>query len=221
MIHANAGTASGPPLALTPDRPRDRLTEVLHEGAQKLLLQAIEAEVQDHLARRAHLQDPQGRQAVVRNGYLPQRTLQTPVGAVTVQQPRVRDRRPAPQREPFTSALLPPYLRRTKSLEELLPWLYLKGVSTGDFREALQALLGPQAEGLSATTITRLKATWQQEYQAWAGRSLAGKRYVYVWADGVYFNIRLAEPDNARQCILVLLGATADEIGRASCRERV
>jgi putative transposase len=119
----------------------------------------------------------------------------------------VQDRRPAPEREMFSSAILPPYLRKTKSIEELIPWLYLKGVSTGDFSEALAALLGPDAKGLSANTVTRLKAVWQQEYDAWNQRSLADKHYVYVWADGVYFNIRL---EDDRQCILVLMGATAD-----------
>jgi len=119
----------------------------------------------------------------------------------------VQDRRPPEEREKFTSAILPPYLRKTKSVEELLPWLYLKGVSTGDFSEALAALLGPDAKGLSATTITRLKAIWEKEYHDWSKRALAGKQYVYVWADGVYFNIRL---EGGRQCILVLLGATAD-----------
>ena len=129
------------------------------------------------------------------------------IGPVPVQQPRVHDRRPASQREKFSSAILPPYLRKTRSIEELIPWLYLKGVSTGDFSEALAALLGPDAKGLSATTITRLKAVWEQEYQEWNQRSLAGKEYVYVWADGVYFNIRL---EGGRQCMLVLMGATAD-----------
>src|SRR5208283_3104061 len=121
----------------------------------------------------------------------------------------VRDRRPAPEQEPFTSKILPPYLRRTQSIEELIPWLYLKGVSTGDFTEALQALLGPDAAGLSPTTITRLKAGWERDYQTWRQRSLGDRQYVYVWADGVHFNIRLEDPNNAQQCILVLLGATA------------
>src|SRR4029077_15973441 len=121
--------------------------------------------------------------------------------------PRVHDRRSLREREMFSSAILPPYLRKTKSIEELIPWLYLKGVSTGDFSEALAALLGPDAKGLSANTVTRLKAVWQQEYDAWNQRSLADKHYVYVWADGVYFNIRL---EDDRQCILVLMGATAD-----------
>ncbi len=129
-----------------------------------------------------------------------------------VQQPRVHDRRIDEQRRRCGSpaAILPPYLRRTKSLEELIPWLYLKGISTGDFTEALQALLGPQAQGLSATNIVRLKESWQEEWKSWAKQSLAEKMYVYLWADGVYFNIRLEEPDNNRQCILVLMGATAD-----------
>jgi transposase-like protein len=114
------------------------------------------------------------------------------------------------QRQRFTSQILPPYLRRTKSLDELIPWLYLRGISTGDFTEALQALLGPQAKGLSATNIVRLKESWQQEYQNWSRRSLEGKRYVYVWADGIHFNIRLEDPGNNKQCILVLMGATED-----------
>jgi transposase-like protein len=172
-----------------------------------MLAQAIEAEVAAYLDARSQLQDEAGRQQIVRNGYLPQRNVLTGVGSVEVKQPRVHDRRPAAEREKFSSAILPPYLRKTKSLEELIPWLYLKGVSTGDFSEALAALLGPQAKGLSANTVTRLKAVWQQEYEAWNKRSLADKQYVYVWADGVYFNIRL---EDDRQCILVLMGATAD-----------
>jgi transposase-like protein len=172
-----------------------------------MLAQAIEAEVAAYLGARSELRDEAGRQQVVRNGYLPQRTILTGVGPVAIKQPRVQDRRPAPEREMFSSAILPPYLRKTKSIEELIPWLYLKGVSTGDFSEALAALLGPDAKGLSANTVTRLKAVWQQEYDAWNQRSLADKHYVYVWADGVYFNIRL---EDDRQCILVLMGATAD-----------
>jgi putative transposase len=186
---------------------RDVLTDVLRQGASRLLAQAIQAEVAAYLAEHAHLRDDAGRQQVVRNGSLPQRTILTGIGPVEVKQPRVQDRRPADQREKFTSAILPPYLRKTKSIEELIPWLYLKGISTGDFSEALAALLGPQAKGLSAATVTRLKAVWQQEYEAWSKRSLAGQHYVYVWADGVHFNIRLEED---RQCILVLMGATAD-----------
>jgi putative transposase len=194
-------------LAVPESPARDVLTDLLRAGARRLLAQAVEAEVAAWIDDHAHLRDDRGRRQVVRNGHLPERSIQTGIGAVEVQQPRVRDRRPADQRETFTSAILPPYLRKTRSLEGLLPWLYLKGVSTGDFSEALQALLGPDAPGLSATTITRLKAAWEDEFAAWSKRSLEGKRYVYVWADGVHFNIRL---EGGRQCILVLMGATAE-----------
>jgi len=185
----------------------DPLTDILRRGARTLLAQAVEAEVDAYLRARAHLRDEAGRQQVVRNGHLPERAVLTGVGPVEVKQPRVRDRRPADEREAFTSTILPPYLRKTKSLEDLIPWLYLKGVSTGDFTDALKALLGSDAPGLSASTVTRLKDAWQAEYDAWGRRSLVGRRYVYVWADGVHFNIRLEED---RQCILVLMGATAD-----------
>jgi transposase-like protein len=172
-----------------------------------MLAQAVEAEVAAWIDAHAHLKDDDGRRQVVRNGHLPERAIQTGIGPIEVRQPRVRDRRPADPREAFTSAILPPYLRKTRSLEGLIPWLYLKGVSTGDFAEALQAILGPEAPGLSAATVTRLKAAWEAEHEAWAKRSLKGKHYVYVWADGVHFNIRL---EGGRQCILVLMGATAD-----------
>src|SRR5262245_35734108 len=193
--------------ALPLDSQKDVLTDVLRQGATQLLAQAIQAEVTAYLEARSHLRDAAGRQQVVRNGSLPQRTLLTGIGPVEVKQPRVQDRRPPEQRERFSSALLPPYLRKTKSIEELIPWLYLKGISTGDFSEALAALLGPQAKGLSAATITRLKAVWAEEYGAWSKRPLVGKHYAYIWADGVHFNIRLEED---RQCILVLMRATAD-----------
>jgi transposase-like protein len=173
-----------------------------------MLSQMIQQEVDDWLTERAGLQDEQGRRQVVRNGFLPKRKITTGVGPVEVKQPRVRDRRPAGQSESFTSKILPPYLRKTKSIEELIPWLYLKGISTGDFSEALKALVGPDCPGLSATTVTRLKSVWEEEFQEWNKRSLEGKQYVYVWADGVHFNIRRLEED--RQCILVLMGATAD-----------
>lgn len=186
---------------------RDAMTEILRAGAQKMLATAIQEEVQEWLAQRAHLRDKQGRRQVVRNGFLPAREIVTGLGRIAVQQPRVRDRRPADEAESFSSKILPPYLRKSKSVEELIPWLYLKGISTGDFSEALKALVGPDCPGLSATTVTRLKGVWEQEFQAWSQRSLAGKQYVYVWADGVHFNIRLEED---RQCILVLMGATAD-----------
>src|SRR3984957_11868688 len=147
---------------------QDVLTDLLRDGARRLLAQAIEAEVASWIDDHSHLVDDRGRRQVVRNGHLPGRALQTGIGAVEVQQPRVRDRRAADQREVFTSAILPPYLRKTRSLEGLLPWLYLKGVSTGDFAEALQAILGPDAPGLSAATVTRLKAAWEAEHDAWS-----------------------------------------------------
>jgi putative transposase len=180
----------------------DPLTEVLRQGAQRLLAQAIEAEVETLLASYADERDDQSRQAVVRNGYLPKREVQTGIGSIPVQVPRIRDRRGQGIR--FHSSILPPYMRRSRSLEELLPWLYLKGVSTGDFSEALQALLGPDAPGLSPATISRLKDSWQGELKAWQSRDLSQKRYVYFWVDGVYFEARLEE---AKQCMLVIMGA--------------
>lgn len=197
-------------VAFPRESSRDVLTQVLHDGACEMLTKAVEGEVAAYVAAREHLIDDVGHRVVVRNGHLPARTIQTPLGDVPIKQPRVRDRRPAGERENFQSSILPPYLRKTKSLEDLLPWLYLKGVSTGDFSEALAALLGPEAAGLSASTITRMKAGWEDEYKDWQSRSLSGKHYVYVWADGIYFNVRLEDPGNARQCILVLMGATAE-----------
>jgi putative transposase len=192
-------------------RPRDVLTDILRQGAQEMLATAIENEVAEYVQRHAAVRDGQGHRLVVRNGRLPARQIQTGLGLVEVQPPRVHDRRinAKGERMRFSSAILPPYLRRTKSLDELIPWLYLRGISTGDFTEALGALLGPQARGLSATNIVRLKESWQQEWKDWSKQSLAEKAYVYLWADGIYFNIRLEEPDNNRQCLLVLMGATA------------
>ncbi len=186
---------------------QDALSEILREGAQRMLAQAIQAEVDDWLDARCACVDDQGRRQVVRNGHLPERKIVTALGEIAVQQPRVRDRRSDEQREHFSSKLLPPYLRKTKSMEELIPFLYLKGISTGGFQEALAALLGPDCPGLSATTITRLKSVWEQEYAAWSQRSLKECEYVYVWADGIHTNIRLEED---RQCMLVLMGATKD-----------
>jgi transposase-like protein len=169
-------------------------------------------EVEEYLTAHGDQIDSAGHRLVVRNGHMPERQIQTGVGSVTVKQPRVNDKRidENGQRMRFSSKILPPYLRRTKSLEELIPWLYLKGISTGDFTEALQSLLGPEASGLSATSIVRLKEIWKQEWADWNQRSLQGKQYVYIWADGIYFNIRLEDPGNNRQCILVLMGATAE-----------
>lgn len=188
---------------------QDVITSILRHGARQMLAAALEAEVATFVAQFSHLTDVDGRHAVVRNGYLPEREVMTGIGSVAVQQPRVRVRPTATDVEVprFQSKVLPPYLRRTKSIEELIPWLYLKGVSTGDYQEALAALVGPDAPGLSATTVVRIKKSWEDEYEQWRSRSLVGKRYVYIWADGVYFNVRL---EGERTCILVVIGATAD-----------
>jgi putative transposase len=185
----------------------DPLLTVLREGARRMLTQAVEAEVEAFLAAHADLTDGQGRRRLVRNGHAPERPIQTGIGPLAVSRPRVRDRGgdgPGPVR--FTSAVLPPYLRRARNVEELLPWLYLKGVSTGQFAEALAALLGPDAPGLSATTVRRLTEAWQEEHARWQKRDLSARRYVYLWADGVHFTPRL---DHERQCLLVLIGADA------------
>ena len=190
---------------------RDVLTEILRDGACEMLAKAIEIEVAEYVAEHTAERDQAGRRLVVRNGHRKPREIVTGVGAVTVQQPRINDKRvdEKGERIRFTSKILPPYLRRTKSLDELIPWLYLKGISTGDFSEALAALVGPQAGGLSAGTIVRLKNVWQTEWQDFSKRSLKDTQYVYVWADGIHFNIRLESIENRRQCILVLMGATA------------
>ncbi len=191
-------------------RPRDVLTDLLRREAVTLLAAAVEHEVGAWIDDHAGIVDADGHRRVVRNGYLPQREIITGIGPVKVRQPRVHDHRSEGEggREKFTSAILPPYLRKTRSMEDLIPWLYLKGVSTGDFSEALSALIGADTPGFSATTVTRLKESWEQDFKAWNTRNLTGKKYVYIWVDGIHFNIRLGEQD--RQCILVILGATAD-----------
>jgi transposase-like protein len=176
-----------------------------------MLMQVIEAEVGAFLAAHAALTDEQGRRRLVRNGHAPERQIQTGIGPLEVRRPKLRDRGGVARDEPirFTSAVLPAYLRRARNLEELLPWLYLKGVSTGQFGEALAALLGPDAPGLSASTVRRLSEGWQEEHERWQQRDLSARRYVYLWADGVYFMPRL---EHERQCLLVLIGA--DTTGR-------
>lgn len=188
---------------------QDVLTEIVRDGAQKMLAAALEQEVADYLAQHAAARDESGHRLVVRNGHHREREVQTGIGNVTVRQPRVNDRRSDDDghRIKFTSKILPPYLRRTKAIEELIPWLYLKGVSTGDFSEALGALLGTDAPGLSSSTVVRLKQVWETEFKDWSRRDLSEKRYVYLWVDGIHFNIRLEEH---RQCILVVMGATAE-----------
>ena len=197
-------------LADRPERtlPQWPLDEVVRQGAQRLLRTALDVEVELFLERHQYLMDDHGRRSVVRNGSRPARAIVTGAGPLSIATPRVDDRVLARQGEPrFTSALIPPYLRRTQHIEELLPVLYLKGISTGDFHEALQAILGPDVIGLSAQTIVRLKQVWQQEYAQWTTRDLSRSRYVYWWVDGIYFNVRL---DTDRQCLLVIIGATAD-----------
>ena len=188
----------------------DQLTEVLRNGARALLAQAVEAEVAGFLDKHADLKIDDGRARVVRHGHLPEREVMTGIGPVPVKQPRVRDRGVTaddPGRIRFSPAILPPYMRRSKSIETLLPILYLKGISTGDFTEALAALLGKDASGLSASAIGRLKDGWQDDHTAWAKRDLSAKRYVYIWADGIHMQARL---EDEKQCILVLIGATPE-----------
>ena len=188
----------------------DQLTEVLRRGARCLLAQAVEAEVADFLGGYGELKTGDGRQRVVRHGHLPEREVLTGIGPVALRQPRVRDRAASaddPGRIRFSSMILPPYMRRSKSIETLLPILYLKGISTGDFSEALAALLGKDAPGLSASAISRLKEGWHDDHAAWAKRDLSAKRYVYIWADGIHLQARL---EDEAQCILVIIGATPE-----------
>ena len=195
---------------IQPGTFNDHLTDVLRNGARALLAQAVEAEVADFLGTHAELKTVDGYRRVVRHGHLPEREVMTGIGAVAVRQPRVRDREAGaddPERIHFTPAILPPYARRSKSLEMLIPILYLKGISTGDFEEALAALLGKDAPGLSASTIARLKEVWVDEHKRWNERDLSAKRYVYVWADGIHLQARL---EDDAQCILVIIGATPE-----------
>lgn len=180
----------------------DPLTELLRSGARDLIRQAVEAELGAMLSEYEDLKLIDGRPAIVRNGYLPERTIQTGIGDVTVKVHKVRDRSGSGIH--FQSHLLPPYLRRTKSIEELIPWLYLKGLSTGDYSEALSSLLGEHAKGLSATTVSRLKSQWLYEHQNWQRQDLSQKRYVYWWADGIYSQVRMDD----RLCLLVIIGVT-------------
>ncbi|MBX9703493.1 MAG: IS256 family transposase [Silvanigrellaceae bacterium] len=184
------------------EKDSDPLTELLRNGARDLIRQAVEAELGTMLSDYEDLKLLDGRRAVVRNGYLPERSIQTGIGEVTVKVPKVRDRSGSGIQ--FNSHLLPPYLRRTKSIEELIPWLYLKGLSTGDYSEALGSLLGEGAKGLSANTVCRLKSQWLDEHQTWQRQDLSQKRYVYWWADGVYSKVRMDD----RLCLLVIIGVT-------------
>src|SRR2546423_3285214 len=184
----------------------DSLTEILRNGAHALLTEAVEMEVADFLGRYSDLKTEAGHQRVVRHGHLPEREIMTGIGPVAVRQPRVRDREAVGgERIRFSPTILPPYARRTKSLEVLIPILYLKGISTGDFEEALAALLGKDAGGLSASTIARLKEAWVDEHAHWLDRDLSAKHYVYFWVDGIYVQAQL---EDDAQCLLVIIGAT-------------
>jgi transposase-like protein len=190
---------------------RSPLDQLVFEGAQKMLQVAVEAEVEQFLEEHRDRRDEHGKRLVVRNGRLPARRITTGAGQLEVQQPRVRDNSPTSEdRVRFSSKILPPYLRRSKSVDELIPWLYLKGISTGDFQEALQVLLGEDAKGLSPNVIVRLKEDWSREYEAWSRRDLSQTEYVYFWADGIHAKVRLEVPENDKQCMLVLMGATAE-----------
>ena len=192
-----------------PDDVDDPLTEVLRTGARRLLAQAVELEAEAFLAARDDLRLPDGRPRLVRHGHGPERQIQTGIGPVPVSRVKIRDRGAAvaEERVRFSSAILPRWARRTRSLDALLPVLYLRGVSTGDFQEALAALLGKDAPNLSPSVVSRLTAEWQVEYERWQARDLSARRYVYVWADGVYLQARM---EDHAECMLVLIGATPE-----------
>ena len=179
---------------------RDELTDLVRDGAQQIIREAVQAELKAFLEEHADARDGEGRRAVVRNGYQPEREVLSGIGPVKVQVPKTRDR--AGLGRCFRSQLLPPYLKKTRRLEAVIPWLYLKGVSTNDFEEALGALLGDSVKGLSASTITRLKRVWEAEYAEWRQRDWQGHEFVYLWADGIYVNVRAEE----RRCMLVIVG---------------
>ena len=184
-----------------PDTVRDALTELLREGAQRLLKQAVQAELEEFLAACAERCDEHGRAAVVRNGHLPEREVLTGIGPVAVRVPKVRSRTEEPV--VFRSSLVPPYVRKAKSVEAALPWLYLRGISTGQMQQALSVLLGEEAAGLSAPVVNRLKTKWQAEHRAWCERRLDADRWVYLWVDGIYSGVRA---EDRRLCALVVMG---------------
>jgi len=186
------------------EEPKSVLEQIIQEGARKLLQAAIESEVAEYVERFKELKNEKGHRMVVKNGSSPERMLVTGVGPLKIRQPRIYDKR---EGESFTSSILPRYMRRVPTIDKLLPVLYLKGISTGDMASALESILGPDAPGLSANNIVRLKRIWETEYRDWTKRDLTGTRYVYFWVDGIYFNVRLEEPDTSRMCFLVVMGA--------------
>ena len=191
-----------PAVQMQQQSPGSVLEALAREGARQMLARAMEAEVAQFIEKHHDKLDSEGRRQVVRNGYMPARDLVTGIGALTVRQPRLDDRVLKERgEERFTSRILPRYLRRVPSVDNLIPILYLKGISTGDMSEALASILGPDAAGLSATNVVRLKTQWEQDYQKWSQRDLKGKRYVYMWADGIHINVRL---DEEKSCILAI-----------------
>lgn len=184
----------------------DFFENLVRESARKMLAAALESEVDQFIQKHQHKLDADGHRTVVRNGYMPEREIQATCGNIRVRQPRIDDR-VLPDSERFTSAILPKFMRKTPTLENVIPTLYLKGISTNKFQDALTAIFGEGAKGFSPATITRLKEVWQKEYNEWAHRRLEGKEYVYVWADGVYCNARL---DDQKLCLLVIIGVTVD-----------
>lgn len=189
------------------DEMTDVLTQLLQTGARQLLAQAIEAEVSDFLVQFQDRCLENGRAAVVRNGHQPERDIQTGIGPITVKVPKVRARDGEPVT--FRSALVPPFVRRTKSLEAALPWLYLKGISSGEMQSALEVLVGPEAKGLSASTVSRLKQTWAGEYEAWCKAPLDKDQWVYLWVDGIHSGLR---SDDSKLCALTVIGV--NELGK-------
>jgi len=184
------------------------LENLVREGARKMLMTALEQEVAEFIEKHKEIKHASGKRVVTRNGYMPERDFLLPVGNVKIKQPRVDDRKLENMKgfSRFSSMILPKFVRRAPCIDNLIPTLYLKGISSNDFPEALEAILGEGAKGLSPANIVRLKNCWEQEFEEWKKRDLTGKRYVYIWADGVYFNIRCQEPE--RSCILVIMGAT-------------
>jgi len=179
------------------------IEEIAREGARRMLASALETEISEYLEKNQNFKNEKGHRQIVRNGYLPERDILTGIGPIKIKQPRVDDRS-IPEEERFTSKILPRYLRRVPSIDNLIPVLYLKGISTNSFQTALTSILGESVKGLSAANIVRLKQIWEDEYSQWSKRDLSDKKYVYFWVDGIYCNIRL---DDQRSCILIIMGA--------------
>ena len=183
---------------------QDPLTELIRSGARKILQEALESEINQFIDGFKREKTAEGKQRIVRNSYLPERDVTTGIGSVSVKAPRLRDLEKGKDRIHFSSSILPPYLRKTKSIEEFIPWLYLKGISAGDFSEVLASLVGVDAKGFSQPVVSKLKHKWKQEHEAWSKRDLSKKRYTYIWVDGIYCNVRMDD----KQCLLVVMGAT-------------